>query len=143
MNLKQIDQRYSISDQLTPEDLKALAAQGTTLVVNFRPDGEGGDAQPTSESLASHAAALGMAYAHIPVLPNQVNAQHVAQLQALLTAHPGPVVGFCRTGNRANTVYQQALQSPVTNTAGKPACCCGPAETKEGLLDKVKGWFKE
>jgi uncharacterized protein (TIGR01244 family) len=143
MNLKQIDQRYSISDQLTPEDLDALAAQGTKLVVNFRPDGEGGESQPTSEALASQAAALGMAYAHIPVVPNQVNAQHVTQLQALLTAHQGPVVGFCRTGNRANTVYQQALQSPVANTAGKPACCCGPAEAKEGLLDKVKGWFKE
>lgn len=143
MNLKQIDQRYSISDQLTPEDLNALAAQGTTLVVNFRPNGEGGDTQPTSESLASHAAALGMAYAHIPVLPNQATTQHVAQLQALLIAHPGPVVGFCRTGNRANTVYQRSLQAAATATDGKPACCSATAEAKKGLLNKVKGWFKE
>ncbi len=143
MNLKQIDQHYSISDQLTPEDLNARAVQGTTLVVNFRPDGEGGESQPVSQALASQAAALGIAYAYIPVVPNQISTEHVAQLQTLLTSHPGPVVGFCRTGNRANQVYQLALQSPAVAAQSKPACCGGSAETKEGLLDKVKGWFKE
>ncbi len=139
MDIKSIDQRYSISDQLTASDLDTLAAQGITLVVNFRPDGEGGESQPTSATLAAKAASLSIAYAHIPVLPNQIQPAHAQQLQALLSANPGPVVGFCRTGNRANQVYQLASQAPATS---KPACCSKPA-AQEGLINKVKSWFND
>jgi len=139
MDIKSIDQRYSISDQLTASDLDTLAAQGITLVVNFRPDSDGGESQPTSATLAAKAASLGIAYAYIPVMPNQIQPAHAQQLQALLSAHPGPALGFCRTGNRANQVYQQASQAPA---ASKPACCSQPA-AQEGLINKVKSWFND
>ena len=139
MDIKTIDQRYSISDQLSEADLDTLSVQGISLVVNFRPDGEGGESQPTNATLEAKAAALGMAYAHIPVLPNQIQPAHVQQLQALLCAHPGPALGFCRTGNRANQVYQLASQAPA---AAKPACCSQPA-SQEGLINKVKNWFND
>lgn len=142
MEIKQIDQRYSVSDQLNEADLETLAAQGVKLVVNFRPDGEGGESQPGNASLASKAAALGMAYAHIPVVSNQVKPEHAEQLTLLLNQHPGPVLGFCRTGNRANQVYQLSLhgQSTASATNVKPACCSQQPE-QEGLLNKVKNWF--
>ena len=139
MDIKKIDQRYSVSDQLTASDLDALAAQGITLVVNFRPDGEGGESQPANATLAEKAASLGMAYAFIPVLPNQIQPAHVQQLQALLNVHPGPALGFCRTGNRANQVYQLASQAPA---AAKPACCSQPA-AQDGLINKVKSRFND
>ena len=141
MDIKVINDRYSISEQISPADLDALAADGVSLVVNFRPDGEGGETQPTSQALAEKAAALGLAYAHIPVIPNQIQPDQVQQLHALLSQHTGRVHGFCRTGNRAQNVYQQAQQlAPAA--AQKPACCCQPGAADEGLLDKVKGWFK-
>lgn len=139
MDIKTIDQRYSISDQLSEADLDTLSVQGITLVVNFRPDGEGGESQPTNATLEAKAASLGIAYAHIPVVPNQIQPAHAQQLQALLSAHPGPVLGFCRTGNRANQVYQLASQAPA---AAKPACCSQPA-AQEGLINKVKNWFND
>lgn len=139
MEIKQIDQRYSVSDQLNETDLDTLATQGVKLVINFRPDGEGGAAQPANASLASKAAALSMAYAHIPVMPNQVKPEHVQQLKSLLDAHPGPVLGFCRTGNRANQVYQLSLHEQSASAA-KPACCSQPPD-QQGLLNKVKNWF--
>lgn len=139
MDVKSIDQRYSVSDQLTASDLDTLAAQGITLVVNFRPDGEGGESQPTSATLAEKASSLGIAYAHIPVVPNQIQPAHAQQLQTLLSAHPGPVVGFCRTGNRANQVYQLGSQA---SAASKPACCSQPA-AQDGLINKVKSWFHD
>lgn len=113
MNIKKIDQRFSIAEQLSEADLEAVASQGFTLVINFRPDNEGGESQPASAVLARKARDLGLAYAHIPVIPNQIQAEHVNQLSALLNQHPGPALGFCRTGNRANNVYQQI----------KPDCC--------------------
>ena len=141
MEIKPIDQRYSVSDQVNEADLDTLAAQGIKLVVNFRPDGEGGESQPGNASLASKAAALGMAYAHIPVLPNQITAEHAQQLTALLNQHPGPALGFCRTGNRANQVYQLSLHGQSTAfTSNRPACCSQQPE-QEGLLNKVKNWF--
>jgi uncharacterized protein (TIGR01244 family) len=142
MDIKTIDQRYSVSDQLTAADLDTLAAKGIKLVVNFRPDGEGGESQPANADLASKAASLGIAYAYIPVVPNQIKPEHVQQLQTLLSQHTGAVLGFCRTGNRASTIYQQALQGlpAAASNDAKPACCCAPAD--EGLLDKVKSWFK-
>lgn len=111
MEIKPIDQRFSIAGQLNEADLEAIASQGFRLVINFRPDGEGGDTQPTSAALAARAQSLGLAYAYIPVVPNQIQPAHIAQICTLLAQHPGPILGFCRTGNRASNVYQQAVQS--------------------------------
>lgn len=138
MDIKQIDNHFSVSDQLNEADLETLAAQGVTLVVNFRPDGEGGEAQPISATLAAKAETLGMAYAHIPVVPNQIKPEHAEQLNSLLLSSAGPAHGFCRTGNRANQVYQ--LAKPLVKTDSKPACCSQNSE-QAGLLNKVKNWF--
>lgn len=141
MEIKQIDQRYSVSDQVNETDLDTLAAQGIKLVVNFRPDGEGGKSQPGNATLASKAATLGMAYAHIPVIPNQISPEHAQQLTALLNQHLGPALGFCRTGNRANQVYQLSLHGQSTTPASNRPACCSQQPEQEGLLNKVKNWF--
>jgi sulfide:quinone oxidoreductase len=143
MQVKHIDQRFSIADQLNTTDLEAIASQGFKLVVNFRPDGEGGETQPGSAVLAEKAQALGLHYAHIPVVPNQIQANDVEQLRTLLAQHDaGPALGFCRTGNRANNVYQQVLQSTdKASDASKPACC-QPQGESESLSSRVLGWIK-
>lgn len=142
MQFKQIDQRFSVAGQLTAADMQEIADQGFKLVINFRPDGEGGEAQPANAILAEQAQALGLHYAYIPVIPNQVQASDVAQLRDLLTQHPGQALGFCRTGNRASNVYQQVLQSgDPAHDASKPACC-QPQTTTENLSSRVLGWIK-
>ena len=128
MEIKPVDQRFSITGQLNEADLDTVHNQGFKLVINFRPDGEGGEAQPSNARLAVKAQALGLAYAHIPVVPNQIQPADIEQLHALLTKHAGPILGFCRTGNRANQVYQQVLQS---DTRQKPDCC-PPAANRAG-----------
>jgi uncharacterized protein (TIGR01244 family) len=142
IQVKQIDQRFSVAGQLTAADVQQIADQGFKLLINFRPDGEGGAAQPASATLAEQAQALGLHYAHIPVIPNQIQASDVDQLREFLTQHPGQALGFCRTGNRASNVYQQVLQSGNhAQDAGKPACCQPQAAT-ENLSSRVLGWIK-
>ena len=142
MEVKQIDQRFSVTGQVNTNDLEEIAHQGFKLVVNFRPDGEGGEAQPGNASLAEKAQALGLHYAYIPVIPNQVQASDVDQLRTLLTQHAGPALGFCRTGNRASQVYQQVVQSTdKAADASKPACC-QPQSEPENLSSRVLGWIK-
>lgn len=120
MDIKPVSPQFSTCAQITTADLEHIAEQGYKTVINFRPDGEGGATQPASEQLAGQAALLGLAYVYLPVVPNQIQPAQVASLQSALGQHPGPFLGFCRTGNRANAIYQQALQ---TMPAGKPACC--------------------
>ncbi|MFD1123735.1 TIGR01244 family sulfur transferase [Methylophilus flavus] len=141
MEVKQIDQRFSVAGQLNEADLEEIADQGFKLVINFRPDGEGGESQPSSTVLAEKAQALGLQYAYIPVVPNQVQTGDVDQLRSFLEQHPGQALGFCRTGNRASNVYQQVLQSTSQASTGKPACC-QPQNESQTLSSRVMDWIK-
>lgn len=138
MDIQQIDSQFSTCAQISAADLTQIAALGFKTVVNFRPDGEGGEAQPSQTSLAEAATALGLAYAYIPTIPNQIEPAQVQALAKILAQQPGPVLGFCRTGNRASKVYQLALQ------AGKPPCCGGSGHdspTPSGVFASIKGLF--
>ena len=146
MQIKQIAPQYSVSDQLTEADLEVLAAQGFRAVVNFRPDAEGGETQPTSAALASRAASLGLAYTHIPVVPNQLQPADIQQLQQFLQQHPGPTLGFCRTGNRASQAYQHAqisASAAPTPPAGQCAACCQGNAAPSGLFARLRQRLKQ
>lgn len=139
MDIQTIDAQFSTCPQITPQDLAEIASLGFKTVVNFRPDGEGGDSQPLNASLAAEAAALGLQYAYIPTIPNQIQDTQVQALAMVLAKQPGPILGFCRTGNRAGNVYQRSLQ------AGKPACCGGDKAqdaASSGVLASITSLFK-
>jgi uncharacterized protein (TIGR01244 family) len=142
MEVKQIDQRFSVADQVNVADLEELVDQGFKLVINFRPDGEGGEAQPANATLADKAQALGLHYAYIPVVPNQIKPADVDQLRTLLAQHTGPALGFCRTGNRANNVYQQVLQSSSQASGADKPACCQPQNESQTLSSRVLDWIK-
>ncbi len=102
---------FATSPQLTPDDLAAVAAAGFRSVINNRPDFEGGDQQPTSESLAVAAARTGLRYAYMPVVPSEITAQTVAEFSALIADLPAPILAFCYTGGRAAKLYRLATES--------------------------------
>jgi uncharacterized protein (TIGR01244 family) len=91
--------RLAVSGQISPSDLTAARAEGFTLVVNNRPDGES-PGQPTAADMESSARAAGLAYAYIPVVGRPTSDQAAAFHQALAGA-PGKTLAFCRTGNRS------------------------------------------
>jgi uncharacterized protein (TIGR01244 family) len=143
MPIKSIDQRFSITGQISLDDLEKIAQSGFKTIVNFRPDGEGGDAQPTSAALSAKAATLGLAYAYIPVIPNQIQPGQVTSLSTVFDQLPQPVLGFCRTGNRAQTVYQQLLQtSPLASSSENPPCCHAEAQ-QTGWMAGLLKFFKK
>ncbi len=110
INISRIDDKYSTCAQLSDDDLNEVAEAGYKTVVNFRPDDEGGVAQVLSATLATEADRLGLHYAHIPVIPSQVSVENIEAFIALLAQAPEPILGFCRTGNRANKLYQIVQQ---------------------------------
>lgn len=101
---------FAVSPQLQAADFAWAAAQGFKTLVNNRPDGEGGDAQPTSQALEAAARAAGLHYVYLPVVSGAITAEQVQALHEVLAAAPGPMLAFCRSGARSAQLFGLAQQ---------------------------------
>ncbi len=110
---------FSTAPQISVADVAEIARQGFKTIINNRPDLEGGPDQPTSAQIQAAAEAAGLAYIHIPVVPNNILPEQVSAFSQAYQAAAKPVLGFCRTGNRASSIYKQALaQSNSSSQCG-------------------------
>jgi uncharacterized protein (TIGR01244 family) len=110
MNLTQLSPRLSVRPQLLPDEVADVAAAGFKGIINNRPDGEAPD-QPRSEELEAEAKRQGLAYWHIPVVPGQATEEDARAFAKALEASEGPVVAFCRTGNRSSGLWKMTQQA--------------------------------
>lgn len=122
MDIRPLDEVLSTSPQIAPEDLPAIAAQGFRSVISNRPDGEEAG-QPSADALRRAADAVGLAFAHVPVVGGAISDQDVAVFSKALAELPQPVFGFCRTGTRTTTLWALA------NAA---------SESPDHLIDRAK-----
>lgn len=105
MNLTQLSPKLSVRPQLLPHEVAEVAAGGFKGIINNRPDGEAPD-QPRSEELEAEAKRHGLGYWHIPIVPGQATEEDARAFAAALDAAEGPVVAFCRTGNRSSGLWK-------------------------------------
>jgi sulfide:quinone oxidoreductase len=105
MDLKHLGANLAVAPQIRPADVAGLAAAGFKGIVNTRPDDEAPD-QPRSLELEKEAKRHGLLYRHIPVVPGQANESDARAFAAAVEETGGPVVAFCRTGNRAETLWK-------------------------------------
>ena len=110
MNMTQLSPTLSVRPQVLPGEVAELAAAGFKGIINNRPDGEGPD-QPSSAELEAAAKRHGLAYWHIPVVPGQATEEQARAFAAALREAEGPVVAFCRTGNRSTGLWKMAGQA--------------------------------
>ncbi|MEI2636838.1 MAG: TIGR01244 family sulfur transferase [Methylotenera sp.] len=112
---------FSTAPQIGVEDVTEIARLGFKTIINNRPDGEGGPDQPASAQIKVAAEKSGLAYFYIPFSPGNMQPEHVVEFSAVYAAAAKPVLGFCRTGNRAATIFKQsqtsteAVHPPVQN----------------------------
>lgn len=104
-----ITQDFSIAPQISEDDVAEAARLGFKTIINNRPDFEGGEAQPTSHSIEAAALAAGLSYFYIPVIPNAITPEQIQTFKHAFQAAEKPVLGFCRTGNRATKILELAL----------------------------------
>lgn len=108
--MKKLADDFGVTSQVAPQDIADIAAQGYRSVVCNRPDGEGGPDQPSHEQVAQAAREHGLAFAYVPVIPGRITEDDVKQFSQALAGLPGPVLAYCRTGNRSGTLYQMSQQ---------------------------------
>lgn len=101
---RQIDETISVSGQITPDNVAAIAATGFTMIICNRPDNEA-PGQPTAEQVAQAARQHGLEFRHIPVYPTGITPDAVADTATALAEATGPVFAYCRSGARSTNVY--------------------------------------
>ena len=98
-DFRTVTDTFSVSPQISPAEVAAAAAQGFTLIINNRPDGEA-PGQPTGAQIEAAARAAGLDYVSAPVVgrpgPVQVEAVRAAVARA-----NGKVLAYCRSGTRS------------------------------------------
>lgn len=108
MTIRYLSKDYAVAPQITPADVAGLKEQGFATLVCNRPDGEAGD-QPGFAAIASEARRLGIEALHLPVVPGRITDADRAAFAALYAAAPKPILGFCRTGMRAETLFNDTV----------------------------------
>lgn len=116
LNITKISDTYSTAPQIQPSDIAEIAQLGFKTIINNRPDLEGGAEQPSSDAIAEVAKQYGIHYVYIPVVPNQIQASQVDAFGKAYAASAKPVLGFCRTGNRASQMYSRAMAQQTSQT---------------------------
>jgi uncharacterized protein (TIGR01244 family) len=104
---RRIDETILVAPQIEAADLAEAAAEGVTLVINNRPDEEEAG-QPTGDSIATAAEALGLRYTAIPVTHAGFSHAQVDAMAAALEQAQGVVLAYCRSGTRSTYLWALA-----------------------------------
>lgn len=104
MNIRFLSNNYAVAQQITPADIDDLREQGFAALVCTRPDGEEAG-QPAFAAIGAQARAAGMEAFWLPVTPGRITDADRAAFAVLYANAPKPVLGFCRTGLRAETLW--------------------------------------
>lgn len=106
-NLAQVENQVYVCGQLQEADFAELARQGVKTIINNRPDGE--EATQVPHARAAELAALnGLEYHFIPVGRDPLTLEMVDRFATVLKDSPRPIVAYCRSGARSNTLFSYA-----------------------------------
>lgn len=104
---RSINEKVSVSPQISLEDIAAAKAEGVTLIVNNRPDGEEPGA-PQSADIEAAAKAAGIEYIGIPITHSGFSAPQVDAMIAALDGAEGKTLAYCRSGTRSTLLWSLA-----------------------------------
>jgi uncharacterized protein (TIGR01244 family) len=138
VELKRINERVSVSGQISVDDIAHIKAAGFTTIINNRPDGEA-EEQPTDAEMRAAAQDAGLAYFFIPMGREGVSEEMVENTWTALEGSEGPVLCFCRTGTRSTTLWalSQAGNMPAADIISAAANAGYDMSHLAGHLDQA------
>lgn len=119
LSITKHSETFSSCPQLHPEDMIEIQKLGYKTIINARPDQEGGIDQPTSDTIKVAAEKAGLRYIHIPIIPNNIGSDDIQTCANFINNAPTPILGFCRTGMRATSLYNSAQKNNGNTSIAK------------------------
>jgi len=104
MEPRQITEEFSVSPQITPEDIPAITAAGFRSIMCNRPDGEE-PGQPHEAEVAEAARAAGLEIVSVPFSSASMTEADVEAFRTALDEMPKPMLAYCRTGTRCTMMW--------------------------------------
>ena len=123
MQMNQITPAYTVSPQITPEDVADIAAAGFKTILCNRPDAENPPHLYQSEIKAA-ADAAGLTFLVNPFPSPMMTMEHVDAHAELLKQAQAPVFAYCASGTRCSVVWSMVM--------------AGEMET-DAILDAIRG----
>ena len=105
----------STAPQASPEDMVLVAIQGFASVMNNRPDFEHDADQPTAQSVADAAHAVGMEFYDLPFSASRVTPELLVQFAQVVGQAEKPILVYCRSGARSTGIFRMALEAGYLN----------------------------
>ena len=104
MDARQITPRYTVSPQISAEDMAEIAAAGFTTVICNRPDSE---VPPSHQATAIRAAAeaAGLRFEVLELTHQTMTPENVARQAEMIDDSDGPVLAYCASGTRCSVVW--------------------------------------
>lgn len=106
MKISKITHEYAVAPQVLPEEIAEIAAAGYVAIICNRPDNEE-QGQPSVEEIASACQSAGIGFHHIPVTMMPIPAADVVEHRRIIDESEGPVLAYCRSGQRSAAIWHQ------------------------------------
>ena len=141
---RQLSPRVFASPQIGLAEVAEAKAQGISLIINNRPEGESED-QVSGAEIEAAAQAAGITYVAIPVTHAGFSQPQVTAMVAALASTDGPVLAYCRSGTRSTLLWALAEasrgESPdaLASAAAAAGYDVGPVRAVMDMLSSQQG----
>lgn len=105
--MKKLDERVTVSAQISVADIPAIKAAGFTVLMCNRPDGED-PGQPRWAEISAAAQAAGMETSFLPMQSREDALAVRAAFRQVVDQAAGPVFAYCRSGTRCEILWMAA-----------------------------------
>ena len=104
MNKIQIHENFSISEQITLDEIESLADDGVKILICNRLDGEEPN-QITCAEIKAAADANGISFVHIPVPGRIIPEEALEEFVKVIDGSTDKIHAYCRTGTRTSIFW--------------------------------------
>lgn len=105
MSIYRLSETCAVAGQIQAADVAAIADAGYKTVICNRPDGED-FGQPAAQDIAAECEAHGLAFHFIPVSHGALTMDLVDRFRKAADESDGPVLAYCRSGQRSSVLWQ-------------------------------------
>ncbi len=110
MDIRKIDDKLSVTGQIDPSDMTAIAASGFKSIICNRPDNEA-PGQPAYATIEQAARQAGLQIHYVPVSSAGLTQTDVALMKQALANSAAPILAYCRSGARSGNIYHFAMST--------------------------------